>query len=173
MVLSQGCFIVLLTRAWLAHSESPKKQNVWVSCCSRFSKISAIQHGHGSKQTQAQRVKRRPRWKWDWWGICVTAEGGKTVALTITVMRGNSFIVKLTAIPDLLWEQTLGRRHQGGEAHVGRLESWLPRLIRDAFSDYSIYYGLNACSPSPPAAPLLPKSCTEALTLQCVFGERN
>ena len=35
---------------------------------------------------------------WDWWGTCVTAEGEKTVALIITMMRVTAFIMGQGAI---------------------------------------------------------------------------
>ena len=89
------------------------------------------------------------------------------MALIIMMMRVTAFIIGQGAIPDLLWEEThKGVDTRGVRLTKGRLESWLPHLIRDAFSDYSIYDGLNACV-SPPGCTLLPKSYTEALTLQC------
>ena len=93
------------------------------------------------------------------------------MALIITMMRVTAFITGQGAIPDLLC------LHKGMDTREvrltkGRLESWLPHLIRDAFSDYSIHDGLNACV-SPPGCTLLPKSYTEALTLQCDCLEKG
>ena len=102
--------------AWLAPVSHPKKQNVWVSCCSRFSKISAVSMVMVPSKLRPKGLSK-PRWKWDWWGICVTAEGGKTVALTITVMRVTAFIVGQAAIPDLSWEET----HKGVDTREVRL----------------------------------------------------